>query len=512
MKKISAIFLIQFSLISFLFAKVNSWKDVCTRDTDIYQCQYLWSKLNVHTPQEAEKWIKMDMYANVKVFDVSNNKSFILANELAKYGVNNPDIAKKWKDVGAIEIGYDFASVSGHIGIGDWYKLGIKNPETASQWLQVKGINRYYADFFSQIKKWLNMGVKTPQEAKKWIAIIEKYNSYYSDDIKKDMLEIHNWIKEGFKNPRIVEQWLKLGINSPKYARKWQESGFTLKEVKQWKNINKNIDFETLKQFLQMDIKTPQEAEKWVKAVNSKRDYKNLNLHDFEKYYIVEIQNWKKLGVNSPEEAGKWEKLGVSPIDDFWPDVRDWRKVGINSPEELKKWFDLKIDDKTNRINGRLTPSSVYLLKKFHFNYSNLTKEKAEQIISDYAVLKDLKDPSELDLIYQKLKNHGCFNGKQCKAKRVINKAVIKNDKLLIGFDDDTNKLALLEFPYKKTGLFGLFKKPDIPKIFTNINNKNAIFIAIYEITGNTESVNMNDGNNYNIDVLKEIYWTVPKD
>jgi hypothetical protein len=479
MKKVFVILILNFSII---FAA--TWKEACERYSEpLQKCINDWKKIGIKSPDEAVKWDK----AGVFMDEVYKLKT--------KYHISAEDY-KIWKSINALSVYYDFGD-SVEIndgGIELFYKLGIKNPKEAKQWddlLKDIPMSDFDSSYLNYLKYWKQLGIKTPKDLKKWkdkglfkYVKFDKVKEWMKVNVKS-VSEMKKWVDLYLYNPDKISKWKAIGIKTPEEVEKWKNAGVVYTDdVIEWRKVG---------------VKTPKEVKEW-KAIGIKTP--------------EEVEKWKNAGIKTVKEAKRWKTVVSNPDK-----ISKWQEIGIKTPEEIKKWYKI----------GIYFPEDAFLLMKLHFSPDNLNSKKAKELLNSFSDLLYLDNDKEFKEAYLKLKNHGCFTNKNCKALLVKNKAVVKNHKLLVtivqnkgmlglltvllsdGNDDSDDKnFILIEFPLKEKKYFGLVSVPKVPKIYTNINNKDKEFVVIYKPTNTTDRVEMSDGNKYDIEVYKAIYWSKP--
>jgi len=235
------------------------------------------------TPEEIQKWEQI----GVSKRWISNWKS---------YGITYQE-AKKWKDIGIKNI-YDILK---------WKKKNIK-PEEAKKWMKA-GVT---ADTIYRIDSWKKAGINTPEEAKKWFEIKiypSRLPEYKNIGFTPETLKVWKNAGVNIRNVQKLSIYKKFGINTIEEAKKWEDL-----------NIQKWNLLKTIKCLKEAKI-TPEEAKKW----------KNAGIDS------CEISKWKKLGINTPKEAKKWDK--VTSIEN----LVKWKEIGVVVPQDIKEWKSLNI-------------------------------------------------------------------------------------------------------------------------------------------------------------------------
>lgn len=164
---------------------------------------------------------------------------------------------------------------------------------------------------------------------------------------------LKKWIKSmksnGVLTPQEAKIWIDGGIESPFTIRRWKEQGLSAKEAIIWKQVGVYLgNFKLIQEWKNVGVNTPQEALVWKQARVSPslvQEYKSKGITakivkqwDEAGFKRDEMFVYREEGL-TPKEAKKWKDVNVNSQFDF----RMLSLAEINTPEELKPWIDADI-------------------------------------------------------------------------------------------------------------------------------------------------------------------------
>lgn len=120
-----------------------------------------------------------------------------------------------------------------------------------------------------------------------------------------------------------IEEWKNVGIKEV-FIGSWKDAGYTSQEAKQWIDIGISRLY-TVNQWKKVGFNTPEDTQKWT----------NVGVTEVET-----LKDWQRAGINTPKEVNQWRMIGIKDAYHTYP----WKNANVKDPQEVKGWMDLQIE------------------------------------------------------------------------------------------------------------------------------------------------------------------------
>lgn len=320
-----------------------------------------WMSSGINTPSDAKKWLELgETRITVRKWINNGIKNPLEAKQWKKLGVSSGNVLKYTKNNLNIEIlkNWDDKGIPAYETFR-FYKLGVISLDDA---IIYKKADITTEDDFNYLK---SIGIDTLEELNKWVSNniglkeIDEWKTYDISPLEAGMWKkigythksasyaINSWKELGVTDPLEVKKWLDMDLTH-NYASRYIKLGITPEKLKEWNDAG--IGGIAIPDYLKIGITLPEEAKLWkdagighssdlkyvkeanIKSAQELKEWKDAGVG------LSDIKKWKKININKPDEAKKWNKVTDITFAGMWIES------GVKTPKEIKAYKDIDID------------------------------------------------------------------------------------------------------------------------------------------------------------------------